>query len=361
MDIRRIIEQEVDKQVWGLELPNKVKLGDETLELTDRGVYQGDDTEVEYKIEDDKVLTSDDEELVPVNESDFDWTSDIGDSDELAMLNSFSIYIPNGFNQMEQLSRILIDHFPENGGGLTDGGWPTLADLQHITKNGTEPIWIEVDKEITPENTWYKTWKPMPGRETIPGSVNNTGEPNSTIIQAKNVVDNFNTINESEFEWISEVDGGDFHIGTKFRYWDNEYNYNSEKIYKIIGINPNGKVDVEVNNLMVSIEYDKMKYAFDHGKYENISVRDTIDTLIYPGSKFIIENTWWEGERDGVRHPKEEGKIVLELTDVDEYGDIKYKVIESELPSRPVGSEGEIEINKLRTYIRTDWWKPYNS
>lgn len=205
MSIRRIIEQEVDKQEWGIELPNQVKLGDETLELTDRGVYQGDNTEVEYKVEDDKVLTPDDVELVPVKESEFDWVSDIGDSNELAMLNSFSIYIPNGFNQMEQLSKILIDHFPENGGGLTDGDWPDLADLRQITNNGTAPIWIEVDKEITPENTWSKTWKPMLGQETIPGSINNSGKPKSTIIQAKDVVGNFNTINESEFDWTDDV------------------------------------------------------------------------------------------------------------------------------------------------------------
>jgi hypothetical protein len=77
MDIRRIIEQEVDKQEWGLELPNQVKLGDETLELTDRGVYQGHNTEVEYKVEDDKVLTPDGEELTPIEESEFDWAEDV--------------------------------------------------------------------------------------------------------------------------------------------------------------------------------------------------------------------------------------------------------------------------------------------
>ena len=80
MNLRRIIEQEVDKQEWGIELPNQVKLGDETLELTDRGVYQSDNTEVEYKVEDDKVLTSDDEELIPIEESEFDWTNDILDT-----------------------------------------------------------------------------------------------------------------------------------------------------------------------------------------------------------------------------------------------------------------------------------------
>lgn len=77
MSIRRIIEQEVDKQEWGIELPNQVKLGDETLELTDRGVYQGDNTEVEYKVEDDKVITPDGEELIPIEESEFDWTDDV--------------------------------------------------------------------------------------------------------------------------------------------------------------------------------------------------------------------------------------------------------------------------------------------
>jgi hypothetical protein len=77
MNLRRIIEQEVDKQEWGLELPNKVKLSDETLELTDRGVYQGNSTEVEYKVDGDKVLTSDDEELTPIEESEFDWVDDV--------------------------------------------------------------------------------------------------------------------------------------------------------------------------------------------------------------------------------------------------------------------------------------------
>ena len=206
MNIRKIIEQEVDKQEWGIELPNQVKLGDETLELTDRGVYQGDNTEVEYKVEDDKVLTSDDKELIPVQESEFDWTSDIGDSNELAMMNSFSIYIPNGFNQMEKLSKILIDHFPENGSGFTDDDWPTVADLNQMTNNGRAAIWIEVDKEIVPDNTWSKTWKPMPGEETIPGSTNNSGEPNSTILQASDVIHNFRGINESEdFDWADDV------------------------------------------------------------------------------------------------------------------------------------------------------------
>lgn len=77
MSIRRIIEQEVDKQEWGLELPNKVKLGGDTLELTDRGVYQGDNTEVEYKVVGDKVFTPEGEELVSVKESEFDWADDI--------------------------------------------------------------------------------------------------------------------------------------------------------------------------------------------------------------------------------------------------------------------------------------------
>ncbi len=206
MSLRRIIEQVVDKQEWGLELPNQVKLGDETLELTDRGVYQGDSTEVEYKVEDDKVLTSDGEELVPIEESEFEWTNDIVDSNELAMMNSFSIYVPNGFNQMDKLSNILIDHFPENGGGLTDGDWPTTSDLMSITNNGTEPIWIEVDKEIVPDNTWSKTWKPMPGRETIPGSVNNSGKPNTKVLQASDVVSNFSPLNESDdFDWTDDV------------------------------------------------------------------------------------------------------------------------------------------------------------
>lgn len=206
MNIRRIIEQEVDKQEWGLELPNKVKLGNKTLELTDRGLYQGDNTEVEYKVEDDKVLTIDGKELKPIQESDFDWTSDIGDSTEIAMMNSFSIYIPNGFDQMEKLSKILMQHFPENGGGPTQEDWPDIRDLMNITKNGTEPIWIEVDKEISPENTWTKTWKAMPGRETIHGSMNNSGEPRSTIIQAKDVVNNFESLNESnDFDWADDI------------------------------------------------------------------------------------------------------------------------------------------------------------
>ena len=71
MNIKKIIKEEIDKKVWGIELPKKVSLGDDVLTLTDRGVYQGDDIEVEYCVDGDDILTLDGDILTPVNESDF--------------------------------------------------------------------------------------------------------------------------------------------------------------------------------------------------------------------------------------------------------------------------------------------------
>jgi hypothetical protein len=108
------------------------------------------------------------------------------------------------------------------------------------------------------------------------------------------------------------------------------------------------------------VPYDRFKDTYDKGLFENESVRNDIDMMVYPGAKFIIEEAWWEGEKDGIRHPREEGKIVLEITETNEWGDSKYKVIESELPvGEPVGSEDEVEIDTIRNYIADEWWKPY--
>jgi hypothetical protein len=127
MNIRRIIEQEVDKQEWGLELPNQVKLGDETLELTDRGVYQGDNTEVEYKVEDDKVLTSDDEELIPVQESEFDWID----------------YAPNTINSEGDIGHFLRNDMyninPLTGKPRSEDEGKVVDLTYWIEPNGEEP------------------------------------------------------------------------------------------------------------------------------------------------------------------------------------------------------------------------------
>ena len=127
MNIRRIIEQVVDKQEWGLELPKQVKLGDETLELTDRGVYQGDSTEVEYKVEDDKVLTIDGEELTPIQESEFDWAEGVPTSLE----NESDIEYFLGKNMYN------ID---TQTGKPVDGDEGVVVDLYYwIERNGEEP------------------------------------------------------------------------------------------------------------------------------------------------------------------------------------------------------------------------------
>jgi hypothetical protein len=202
MKLRRIIEQEVDKQEWGIELPNQVKLGDETLELTDRGVYQGDSTEVEYKVEDDKILTIDGEELTPIQESEFDWTSDIGDSNELTILDTFNVLIPPNYphDKMETLSNILRDDFHEEG-GFTSDPWPTHGDLMSITLDGEKGIQIQMEKEL--DGTWSKTWAPMSGEETIPGSVGATVKNNKEIT-ADDVL-GVKNLNESEFDWTDDV------------------------------------------------------------------------------------------------------------------------------------------------------------
>jgi len=71
MNIKKIIKEEIDKKVWGIELPKKVSFGDDILTLTDRGVYQGGDIEVEYCVDGDDILTLDGDILTPVNDSDF--------------------------------------------------------------------------------------------------------------------------------------------------------------------------------------------------------------------------------------------------------------------------------------------------
>lgn len=251
MNIRRIIEQEVDKQEWGLELPKYVMMGNTALRLTDRGTYHRDagKWDVEYRVEDDKIYSVspvksvDGRELTTTtkdewyeqnkdyytddnedgsfnwtnnshefnvrnnyNESEFDWVSDIGNSTEITMMNSFTVYVPNGFNQMEKLSDILMNQFPEHGGGLTYEEWPTIFDLNQITSKGTVAIWIELEKEISPDNSWSKTWLPMPGQETIPGSMNQNKEPSHPVVQAKDVVNNFESLNESnDFEWADDI------------------------------------------------------------------------------------------------------------------------------------------------------------
>jgi hypothetical protein len=202
MNLRRIIEQVVDKQEWGLELPKQVKLGDETLELTDRGVYQGDSTEVEYKVEDDKILTIDGEELTPIQESEFDWTSDIGDSNELTILDTFNVLIPPNYphDKMETLSNILRDDFHEEG-GFTSDPWPTHEDLMSITLDSEKGVQIQMEKEL--DGTWSKTWAPMGGEETIPGSVGATVKNNKEIT-ADDVL-GVKNLNESEFDWTDDV------------------------------------------------------------------------------------------------------------------------------------------------------------
>lgn len=197
INIKKIIEQEVDKQEWGLELPNKVKLNNKTLMLTDRGVYQGDNIEVEYKVDNDTVLTIDGTELIPIDESEFDWISDIGNTVEFITKNSFNIYVPSGFNQMKELSNILTKQFLEN---LTDAfgevnEWPTVNDLKIITKNATRSVWISVDKEFN--NSWSKTWEHEfeRGEHTMDNDV-----------QAKDFVITFNSLNESnDFDWVNDT------------------------------------------------------------------------------------------------------------------------------------------------------------
>jgi hypothetical protein len=282
MYIRRIIEQEVDKQEWGIELPKYVMLNHTALRLTDKGTYHRDagKWDVEYRVEGDKVYS-----VSPVSSVD--------------------------------------------GVELT----PTTKD------------------------EWHKQNKDYYFDEKSLGSFDWTS----------NTYDQNNLGESDEFGWAEKVSGEDFHVGTKFRYFHREYDGNSDNTYEILNIDPSGMVGISVRNIYndnikpLTLKYDSVKEGFDSGTYENISVRDTIDTFIYPGSKFIIENAWWEGERDGIRHPREEGRLIMQLTSVDEFGDSKYTVIESDLPiGEPVGSEDVIDINKLRTYIRTDWWEPYN-
>jgi hypothetical protein len=62
MNIKKLIEQEVNKQEWGLELPKYVMMGGPkgtALRLTDRGTYHRDagKWDVEYRVEDDKIYS----------------------------------------------------------------------------------------------------------------------------------------------------------------------------------------------------------------------------------------------------------------------------------------------------------------
>jgi hypothetical protein len=93
-----------------------------------------------------------------LKESDFSWTDDIPDSNELLISKSFNVYIPKGFFELDVLSDILMAEFPERGFGLTSEEWPTFGDLMVITMGGESPVVITVDKEITPENTWSKSY-----------------------------------------------------------------------------------------------------------------------------------------------------------------------------------------------------------
>jgi hypothetical protein len=174
----------------------------------------------------------------------------------------------------------------------------------------------------------------------------------------------------NDFNWADEIQGDDFHIGTRFRHRGEKYDYHSWNVWEITSIDPDGYVGVkqvikegypvEDNHDTRNIPYVRFKEAYDSGSFENESVRNDIDMMIYPGAKFIIEEAWWEGEKDGIRHPREEGKIVLEITEVNEWGDSKYKVIESDLHiGEPVGTEDEAEIDTIRNFIADGWWKPY--
>jgi hypothetical protein len=176
----------------------------------------------------------------------------------------------------------------------------------------------------------------------------------------------------SSFDWADEIKGDDFHVGTRFRHRGEKYDYHSWNVWEITSIDPNGYVGVkqvikegypvENNHDTRNIPYERFKDAYDSGSFENESVRNDIDMMIYPGAKFIIEEAWWEGEKDGIRHPREEGKIVLEITETNEWGDSKYKVIESDLTvGEPVGTEDEAEIDTIRNFIADGWWKPYGS
>lgn len=162
------------------------------------------------------------------------------------------------------------------------------------------------------------------------------------------------TLNESEFDWVGDIKDTDFTIGTRFRYKGDKYDDYSHDVFEIVSVQPESDIigikQVVKNGYPIeddpfnahhtsvkNVRYKEIKDNFDSGVFENESVRDDIDNMIYVGSIFEINHL--------------DHNVKIKITDVDECGNSTYEVIESNLSDTPVGMVDELEIDTIRNFI----------
>ena len=152
----------------------------------------------------------------------------------------------------------------------------------------------------------------------------------------------------SELDWLGGIEGDSFHVGTRFRFVDpNGYDYHSNDVFIVNSLDPNGYVNIskimdkghiipenEITNL--NIQYSRFNAQYEKGIFENESVRDDIDELIYEGSEFTI--------------PSEEDLVVY-IHKVDEYGNSVYKYPSVDM----IFNEG---VDFIRNKISKKEWIP---
>ena len=171
MNLRRIIEQEVDKQEWGLELPKYVMMGNIALRLTDRGTYHRDagKWDVEYRVEDDKIFSVspvdsvDGRELTATTKEEWYeqnkeyYTDENEDGSFNWTNNSYDFNTRNSYNESEDFD--WTDDVPTSLEKESDIEYFLDKDMYNIDLNTGEPVandkgkvvdqiyWIELNGE----------------------------------------------------------------------------------------------------------------------------------------------------------------------------------------------------------------------